>query len=57
MGEAFKSSVNSFSLIPKSSKFAKSALRALFFNFKAYSISLSIDFLSSDAKNSYHSYS
>jgi hypothetical protein len=54
MGSDLKLSENSFSLIANSSIFAKSSFQELTFYLNAYSLSSSIDFLSSEAKNSCH---
>ena len=54
MGSEIKRSENSCSLIPNSSKFAKSTFQELTFYLNTHSLYSSIDFLSSDAKNSFH---
>ena len=54
MGSEIKRSENSCSLIPNSSKFAKSTFQEFSFYLNAYSLASSIDFLSFDAKNSFH---
>jgi hypothetical protein len=54
MGSYFKSSENSCSLIPNSSKFAKSFFQELTFYLNSFSLSSSIDFLSTEARISCH---
>jgi len=51
IGSVLKICENSYSFIPNSSKFAKSAFQELTFDLKLYSNSLSINFLSSEAIN------
>jgi len=51
IGSYLKICENSYSFIPNSSKFANSAFQESTLSLKFYSISLSIDFLSSEAIN------